>query len=106
MLNFCAPSSFTGWMSPYRPTFSVAAPDSETALVRKIRSPQTIGLEWPSPGTSVFHSTFLPDSPFHSVGGFPALTPEAAAPRNWGQFRSAARPDKATAITTKFMHPV
>jgi len=77
-------------MSPYRPTFSEDSPLAGTALVRKMRSPHTTGLEWPKPGIAVFQRMFLPDSTFHSVGGEPAPTPLAEGPRNWGQFVSVA----------------
>jgi hypothetical protein len=38
------------------------------ALVTKIRSPQTIGLECARPGTGVFQRTFAPLTPFHESG--------------------------------------
>src|SRR5271166_6538784 len=37
---------------------------------------------------------FLPDSPFHSMGGAPLATPLASGPRNWGQLESAAKKKK------------
>src|SRR5579872_4253190 len=71
------------------------SPASGTALVTKIRSPQMIGLEWPRPGISAFQRIFLPDSPFHSIGGEPVPTPLAPSPRNCGQFESAATAEAA-----------
>jgi|ERR1700691_155039 hypothetical protein len=98
-------------MSPYRPTFSDDSPLAGTALVTKIRSPQTTGLEWPRPGIAVFQRMFLPDSTFHSMGGAPAPTPLAEGPRNWGQLGSVALealPGKAARdskqIAQSFMH--
>jgi hypothetical protein len=49
-----------------------------TAVVRKIRSPQTTGLECPNPGIAVFHWIFSPVSTFQASGMFePSATPEA-----------------------------
>src|ERR1022692_4581418 len=89
-LKLCAGSPLTGvispyrptfsddsLISPYRPTFSDDSPLAGTALVTKMRSPQTTGLEWPKPGIAAFQRTFLPDSTFHSVGGAPVPTPLA-----------------------------
>ena len=61
------------------------------ALVTKIRSPQTIGLECASPGTATFQRRFVPVAPFHSSGSFwPSAMPEAEGPRKPGQLSSAA----------------
>ena len=46
----------------------VALPRLLTALVTKTRSPQTTGLEWPSPGIATCHRMFLPLLPSHSSG--------------------------------------
>src|ERR1041385_1818708 len=94
-------------MSPYRPTFSEGSPLSGTALVMNTRSPQTIGLEWPSPGISVFQRMFFPDSPFHSTGGDPAPAPLADGPRNCGQSESDAKAAKANrSLVERFMNSV
>jgi hypothetical protein len=87
-------------MSPYRPTFNDDSPLAGTALARRMRSPQTTGLEWPRPGMAVFQRMFLPDSTFHSVGGAPTPTPLAEGPRNWGQLRSLASAAKAGAASS------
>src|SRR5947209_20451249 len=57
------------------------------AVVRKMRSPQTTGQEWPRPGIGVFQRTFLPAGTSQVVGGnCPSATPVAPTPRNCGQF--------------------
>src|ERR1035441_2538160 len=89
-LKLCAGSPLTGAMSPYRPTFNDDSPLAGTALVTKMRSPQTTGLEWPRPGIAVSQRMFLPDATFHSVGGAPLPRPPADGPRNWGQFAPVA----------------
>ena len=56
------------------------------ALVTKIVSPQTIGLECASPGIGVRHRMFSPVAGFHVSGRFClSLTPDASRPRNDGQ---------------------
>src|SRR5688572_27401570 len=58
---------------------------SDTAVVRKMRSPQTIGLEWPRPGMGALHTTLVDDPTFQAIGGLASLaTPEADGPRNDG----------------------
>ena len=70
----CAPSGV-------RPVNGLRAPTS-SAAVTKISSPQTIGEEWPSPGSSIFHFTFFVS--LHSRGGFPcSATPVPSGPRHW-----------------------
>src|SRR5262245_59125233 len=55
------------------------------AVVRKIRSPQTMGEECPRPSTGVFHFTFL--VALHSVGNpFSVETPWLSGPRHCAQF--------------------
>src|SRR5215510_5586597 len=55
------------------------------AVVRKIRSPQTMGEECPRPSTGVFHFTFL--VALHSVGNpFSVETPWPSGPRHCAQF--------------------
>src|SRR3970040_2413057 len=72
--------------SPYRPGRRRAPPRLLTALVTKIRSRQTIGLEWARPATAVFQRTFSPVSPFQRSGRFcPSAPPAAPGPRNEGQ---------------------
>ena len=58
---------------------------SERNAVRKIRSPHTIGEEWPGPGSVVFQITF--DVALHCTGR-PVSTeiPWLPGPRNCGQF--------------------
>ena len=57
---------------------------SPSNAVRKIRSPQKTGDEWPA-GTVVFHSMFFPGP--NSIGGALAVAaiPVALGPRNCGQ---------------------
>src|SRR6267143_1024014 len=58
-----------------------------TAVDTNTRSPHTIGLETDTPGTGVFHKTFSPVAASHFTGvGDPSATPDAAGPRNIGQF--------------------
>ena len=59
-----------------------------TAVDTKTRSPQTIGLETATPANGVFHRMFSPVAAFHltAVGSLPSATPDAAGPRNDGQF--------------------
>ena len=60
-----------------------------TAVVTITRSPQTIGLPWPSPGMSSFQRTFLPSA--HSSGGSAVgPSPVRSGPRHSGQFGPAA----------------
>src|SRR5262245_35694482 len=55
------------------------------AVVRKIRSPQTMGEECPRPSTGVFHFTFLVAP--HSVGNPVSVeTPWPSGPRHCAQF--------------------
>src|SRR5512140_200719 len=72
-------------MSPYSPDLSfVASPP--IALERKIRSPQTIGLESPSPGIGICHRMFSPLARSQVAGkGNPSATPPASDPRKDGQ---------------------
>ena len=61
------------------------------AVVRKIRASQTMGLECPSPGIGVFHSTLCPVAEFHWIGGFClSAIPEAPGPRNDGHWKRCA----------------
>src|SRR5262245_11058346 len=76
-----------------------------TAVDTKTLSPHTIGLDTDTRATGVFHNTFSPvaGSYFNGVGA-PSPPPEAAGPRNIGQFcadsvvvtRSHARAETAT----------
>src|SRR5262249_4852279 len=78
--------SSTDSTSPYCPVRSFCAAVL-TAVVRKTRSPQTTGQEWPSPGMDVFQRTLRPVVTSHVAGGnWPSATPEAFRPRNEGQF--------------------
>src|SRR5687767_2284629 len=61
------------------------------AVIKKMRSPHTIGLECDKPGIVVFQRMFSPFSAFQVVGGLvPSATPEALVPRNEGQFWALA----------------
>jgi hypothetical protein len=53
----------------------------------KMRSPHTIGVAEPRPGSFTFHFTLLVS--LHVVGGFAdGATPVASGPRHCGQFGS------------------
>src|SRR5689334_5482525 len=59
------------------------------SAVRKMSLPQTIGDEWPRPGSAVFHLMFL--STFHSVGKLvSAETPVPSEPRHADQLEFGA----------------
>src|SRR5262245_29310694 len=60
---------------------------SSYAVVKKIRSPQTIGEEWPRPGTAVFHKIF---SVADHLSGYPEpdANPCPEGPRHRGQYRA------------------
>src|SRR5215475_10192379 len=59
-------------------------------VVRKILLSQTIGDEWPRPGSAVFQTTFL--SAPHSTGRFRSSeTPRLRGPRHCGQFEPPSR---------------
>src|SRR6185369_6522618 len=78
--------SFDASPSPYKPGRKVAFGSLLTAVVTKIRFPQTTGLECASPGIGVRQRMFSPVLPFHLSGRFcPSATPEACGPRNEGQ---------------------
>src|SRR5687768_5740044 len=83
-------------MSPYRPTRTFCSSPSFTAVVTKTRSPHTTGQENPSPGSGVFHLTFLPAGTSHMVGAATVDTPEANAPRNCGQLLSSVPAEAGT----------
>src|SRR6185295_9061549 len=58
-----------------------------TAVVMKTLLPQTIGLECPRPGISVFQRMLVDFSASQTVGGLlPSAMPVALGPRNEGQF--------------------
>src|SRR6266478_652403 len=64
-----------------------AAGSLPNAVDTKMRSPQTIGLDTETPAIGVFHNTFSPVAASHFTGiGVPSATPDAAGPRNMGQF--------------------
>src|SRR5262249_51103196 len=63
---------------------------ASTAWVRKIRLPQTIGVELPPSGSAVFQMIFFES--VHSVGRFlSGDTPFPSGPRHAGQFAANAR---------------
>ena len=71
---------------------TVSSPVALTAVVTKMRSPQTIGLESASPGIGVLKRTFVArrDVPGAArPGRRRRRTP--AAPRNWGHGRAGSR---------------
>jgi hypothetical protein len=69
-----------------------------TAVVKKIRSPQTIGDEWPRPGIGVFQRTFFS---VHSVGTSAAVEmPWPAGPRQPGQLASGSTAGPARIVDT------
>src|SRR6185503_16831452 len=89
--HWCEVVSFTGSVSPYKPTRNDCLESAETAVVTNTRSPQTTGDEFASPGTSTFHTTLVPFSTSKFTGVLaPLPTPEAPGPRNWGQSPSPA----------------
>src|SRR5439155_23769024 len=78
-----------------------------TAVETKTRSPQTIGLETATPATGVFHRMFSPVAAFHltAVGSLPSATPDAAGPRNDGQFcADSTAPNQTMAADTTTRH--
>ena len=71
-------------------------------LVRKTLSPQTIGDEWPSPGTAILQAMF--SVLLHLVGmPFPVLTPSPLGPRQAGQFPAWSEPDTKKSNAKKRM---
>jgi hypothetical protein len=76
-----------------------------TAVDTNTRSPHTIGLDTATPGTGVFQRTFSPLAAFHltAVGSLPSATPEAAGPRNDGQFCADSTTHAATHATLHVM---
>src|SRR5262249_24552844 len=71
-----------------------------TAVVTNTRSPQTIGLECPTPGTSAFQRTFRPVFTSQSAGSsWPSAMPRASGPRNDGHSgaMAAVPPNKGPA---------
>ena len=65
---------------------SRSAPFGQSAEVRKMRSPQMIGDDWPMPGSCVFQTTLLAD---HFTGNFVSVVcPFCSGPRHRGQFVS------------------
>src|SRR5690606_17907327 len=81
---------------------------SSTQEVRKMRSPQTTGEEWPVPGMAVFQVTFSVSDHFRGKP-FSALVPSPRGPRQAGQFsaraagREASSQSEATASDRKGM---
>src|SRR5215207_2152730 len=82
----CFERSVDASPSPYKPGRNDAFGSLLTALVTKIRFPQTIGLECASPGIGVRQRIFSPVLAFHWSGRFcPSAIPDACGPRNEGQ---------------------
>ena len=72
---------------------------SSTATLRKIRSPQTIGVDPDQAGIASFQAMFRSVS--HSTGRFVSvLTPSPVGPRQAGQFSARATPDAQVAATS------
>src|SRR6185436_21086783 len=85
-IHRCGVRSSDASPSPYSPGLNVAFGLLLIALVTKIVSPDTIGLECARPGTVVFQKMFSPFAGFHVSGRFCfSLTPDASRPRNDGQ---------------------
>ena len=84
-------------------------PANGIAVVRKMRSPQTMGVEWPRPGIGVFQRMFVPSASSQSSGGSPSgATPVASGPRHAGQLSIAsplASPSARAAPATKPTSP-
>src|SRR5688500_9753844 len=72
-----------------------------------MRSPHTIGLEWPRPGIGVFHNTLIDFSASQLVGRvLPSLTPDPFCPRKEGQFCECATdesPMQSTSVIKNFI---
>ena len=76
-------------------------PLGATAVVRKIRSPDTTGCDQPEPGTAVRQATFLSASQASGTFAWGAWL-SAAPPRNCGQ--SSAIPVPPLSNTTTAVH--
>ena len=72
---------------------------SATAVVTKMRLPQTMGEEWPAPGIGVFHLTF--SCSFHFRGRFVSVEIPRPSPRQPGQL--AVEVDTTGTIVTQPM---
>ena len=83
------------------PVLIADAPLDATAVVTKIRSPNTIGLECARPGIAIFQATFFDPATSHVTGGREGAcaTPLESGPRNAGQCCAAAIPLKQTRPT-------
>src|SRR5690349_10134615 len=88
---FLSAPTLSGWRNSLPPStvcFTALAPGTtapSTAVVRKMRLPQTIGDECERPSIAVFHLMFLVG--VHSDGRFFSFEmPEPSGPRHCGQF--------------------
>src|ERR1017187_3328987 len=87
----CGVTSSDASPSPYRPRLKEASGRLLTAVVTKIRSRHTMGLECARPGRAAVHWIWVPRAASHFTGRFwLSATPEAAGPRKEGQFCAAA----------------
>src|SRR5512142_1451771 len=66
-----------------------------TAVVTKIRSPHTTGVECPRPGTGAFHAT--PFESLQDTGASPRAIPLSSGPRQRGHVSGAPASAKAPA---------
>src|ERR1035441_5475915 len=94
--HWCTERSSEAVPSPEIPALKVASGLPLTAVVRNTWSPQTTGLAWANPWTSVFHSTLMCCWASHWTGRFwPPATPDAVGPRNDSQSCAEAATTKA-----------
>src|SRR5215831_4953260 len=99
--NSCSIGSWRSSRSPFSLLSKTMLGLELIAVVTKIRSSHTIGLDKPSPGIAVFHATLAPVSTFQETGRLEfSATPRAPNPRKLGQFsaRSSERANTKTAI--------
>src|SRR5688572_16876584 len=95
-----APSGFFQSISPFERSTAQRARLSPSAMFRKMRSRQTIGVEPLRPGIATFQTTF--SSVVHLTGRFfSVLTPLSAGPRHCGQFSALVITNESrTKLTT------
>src|SRR5690242_952427 len=101
-MNFCsACGPLVPPGPPRRPAGAAGAGGAEpvgTAVVRKMRSPQTTGDELPLPGTVTFQA--ICSVSLQCKGASPAAIPSSLGPRQWGQPSTAANtPAPATSAS-------
>src|SRR5690349_18016854 len=85
--QLCLDASLAAAAVSVRPCSNCGLASLLMAVVTKMRSPHTTGLECARPGIGVFHAMLEDFSTSQLTGGFiPSATPEACEPRNDGQF--------------------